>query len=152
MDSEEFIKNLINLFDTLAKKRKILFPVHPRTKKNFLDFGFNPESDGVLLTDPIGYVDFLALTKNAELIITDSGGIQEESTYLGVQCITVRDNTERPVTTAIGTNHLVGTNLKEVEKAAIEILNGNKKKGKIPELWDGKTAERIAKIIVDKIT
>ena len=152
VDSEEFIKNLINLFDTLAEKRKILFPVHPRTKKNFLDFGFNPESDGVLLTDPIGYVDFLALTKNAELIITDSGGIQEESTYLGVQCITVRDNTERPVTTAIGTNHLVGTNLKEVEKAAIEILNGNKKKGKIPELWDGKTAERIAKIIVDKIT
>jgi UDP-N-acetylglucosamine 2-epimerase (non-hydrolysing) len=152
VDSKEFIKNLIHLFDTLAEKRKIIFPVHPRTRKNFLDFGFNPESSGILLTDPIGYVDFLALTKNAELIITDSGGIQEESTYLGVQCITVRDNTERPVTTTIGTNHLVGTNLKAVEKTAIEILNGNKKEGKIPELWDGKTAERIAQIIVSKIT
>lgn len=152
VDSEDFIKNLMHLFDKLAEKRKIFFPVHPRTKKNFLDFGFNPQSNRVLLTDPVGYVDFLALTKNAELIITDSGGIQEESTYLGVQCITVRDNTERPVTTTVGTNHLVGTNLKKVEKAALEILNGNKKKGKIPELWDGKTAERIAEFIVDKIT
>ena len=147
VDSEKFIKNLILLFDRLAKKRKIIFPVHPRTKKNLHSFGFKSGNDRILLTDPIGYIDFLALTKNAELIITDSGGIQEESTYLGVQCITVRDNTERPVTTRIGTNHLAGTNLKKVEKTAIEILNGKKKKGKVPELWDGKTADRITRII-----
>ena len=151
VDSEEFIEDLINLFDKLAQKRKILFPVHPRTKKNFLDYGFNPGNKNVLLTDPIGYIDFLTLTKNAELIITDSGGIQEESTYLGVQCITVRNNTERPVTVNVGTNHLVGTDLKKVEKVAKKILDGVKKKGKIPKLWDGKTAERIAKIIVSKI-
>jgi UDP-N-acetylglucosamine 2-epimerase (non-hydrolysing) len=151
VDSEEFSKNLFHLFNTLSEKRKIIFPIHPRTKKNFLNFGFKADSENVLLTDPIGYIDFLSLTKNAELIITDSGGIQEESTYLGVQCITVRNNTERPVTVDVGTNHLVGTDLKEVEDVALGILNGNKKKGNIPELWDGKTAERVAEILVKKL-
>ncbi len=152
VDSEDFAKELLHLFNTISEKRKILFPVHPRTKKNFFNFGFKAENDRILLTDPIGYIDFLSLTKNAELIITDSGGIQEESTYLGVQCITVRDNTERPVTVSAGTNHLVGTDLKEVKNVALNILNGNKKKGKIPHLWDGKTAQRIAEILVKKIT
>ncbi|HSP87987.1 MAG TPA: UDP-N-acetylglucosamine 2-epimerase, partial [Ignavibacteriaceae bacterium] len=100
---------------------------------------------------PIGYIDFLSLTKNAELIITDSGGIQEESTYLGVQCITVRNNTERPVTVSAGTNQLLGRDLKKVGDVALSILNGNKKKGNIPELWDGKTAERIAEILIKKL-
>jgi UDP-N-acetylglucosamine 2-epimerase (non-hydrolysing) len=149
VDSEEFSKDLYKLFISLAKKRKIIFPVHPRTRKNFMSFGFQTEDKNIILTDPIGYIDFLALTKNAELIITDSGGIQEESTYLGVQCITVRENTERPVTVELGTNHLVGTDLQEVERVALDILNGNKKKGKIPELWDGKAAERIAKTLVE---
>ena len=117
-----------------------------------MSFGFKTENEKIILTDPIGYIDFLSLTKNAELIITDSGGIQEESTYLGVQCITVRENTERPVTVDVGTNQLIGTNLEEVEKAALKILNGEKKKGSIPELWDGRTAERIAKILVKKLS
>jgi len=151
VDSEEFAKELLHLFNVLSEKKKIIFPIHPRTKKNFLSFGFKAENDKILLTDPIGYIDFLSLTKNAELIITDSGGIQEESTYLGVQCITVRNNTERPVTVSVGTNQLVGRDLKKVEEVALNILNGNKKKGKIPELWDGKTAERIAEILVNKI-
>ena len=151
VDSEDFAKELLQLFNALSEKRKIIFPIHPRTKKNFLNFGFKPENDKILLTDPIGYIDFLSLTKNAELIITDSGGIQEESTYLGVQCITVRNNTERPVTVNVGTNHLAGRDLKKVEEVALNILSGNKKKGKIPELWDGKTAERIAEILVKKI-
>jgi UDP-N-acetylglucosamine 2-epimerase (non-hydrolysing) len=102
---------------------------------------------GILLLDPIGYLDFLALTRSAELVITDSGGIQEETTYLGVQCLTVRDNTERPVTVSVGTNQLIGTDLKKVEKAAEQVLSGNKKKGGMPELWDGRTAERIIEII-----
>jgi len=152
VDSEEFSKKLLKLFNTLSEKRKIIFPVHPRTKKNFMSFGFKTENEKIILTDPIGYIDFLSLTKNAELIITDSGGIQEESTYLGVQCITVRENTERPVTVDVGTNQLIGTNLEEVEKAALKILNGEKKKGSIPELWDGRTAERIAKILVKKLS
>jgi UDP-N-acetylglucosamine 2-epimerase (non-hydrolysing) len=149
VDSEKFSKDLFKLFTSLAAKRKIVFPIHPRTRKNFLNFGFQAEDKNIIITDPIGYIDFLALTKNAELIITDSGGIQEESTYLGVQCITVRNNTERPVTVELGTNHLVGTDLKQVEKVAFDILNGNKKKGKIPELWDGRAAERIAKTLVE---
>ena len=82
------------------------------------------------------------------MIITDSGGIQEESTFLGVQCITVRNNTERPITVDVGTNQLIGTDLIQVEKVAIDILNGNLKKGNIPELWDGKTAERITELLV----
>jgi UDP-N-acetylglucosamine 2-epimerase (non-hydrolysing) len=105
----------------------------------------------ILLLDPIGYIDFLALTRSAKLVITDSGGIQEESTYLGVQCITVRDNTERPVTVTEGTNQLIGTDLKKVEKAAGEVLEGKIKKGKIPELWDGRTAERIVKILAENL-
>ena len=149
VDSEKFSRNLFKLLVSLAKKRKIIFPVHPRTKKNFMSFGFQTEDKNIILTDPMGYIDFLTLTENAELVITDSGGIQEETTYLGIQCITIRNNTERPVTVDTGTNHLVGTNLAEVEKVAFDILNGKIKKGKIPKLWDGKAAERIAKTLVE---
>ena len=100
-------------------------------------------------SEPLGYIDFLALTNKAELIITDSGGIQEESTFLGVQCITVRNNTERPSTVEIGTNQLIGTDMEKVESAALDVLNGKKKTGRIPDLWDGNAAKRIVKILVD---
>ena len=149
VDSKDFLKDLIKLFNSIASKKKILFPVHPRTQKNLDEVGYGNNLDkNIILTEPIGYVDFLSLTKNAGLIITDSGGIQEESTFLGVQCITVRNNTERPITVDVGTNQLIGTDLIQVEKAAIDILNGNLKKGNIPELWDGKTAERITELLV----
>jgi UDP-N-acetylglucosamine 2-epimerase (non-hydrolysing) len=115
-------------------------------------FGLDGKLDkNIILTDPIGYIDFMALTKNSELIVTDSGGIQEESTYMGVQCITVRNNTERPSTVDVGTNQLIGTDLEKVEKAALEVLGGKVKKGQVPELWDGKAAERITEIISKKI-
>jgi UDP-N-acetylglucosamine 2-epimerase (non-hydrolysing) len=148
VDSKEFIANLIHLFNNIAVKRKIIFPVHPRTKKNLLAIGHGDKiNSNVILTDPIGYIDFLTLTKNAELIITDSGGIQEESTFLGVQCITVRNNTERPITVEVGTNQLIGTNLNLVEKSAIDIMQGKLKLGSIPPLWDGKSSERIIEIL-----
>ena len=105
-------------------------------------------STSIILTDPIGYIDFLTLTKNAELILTDSGGIQEESTFLRVQCITLRTTTERPVTVDIGTNSLLGNDLELAEKRALDILNGNIKIGTIPPLWDGSAAERILDIIL----
>lgn len=150
VDSNDFLKDLMQLFESVSSERQIIFPVHPRTKKNLLEAGYNNDhSKNIILTEPIGYIDFLSLTKNAELIITDSGGIQEESTYLGVQCLTVRNNTERPITVEIGTNQLIGTDLKNVEKAAKEILTGNIKKGNIPELWDGRAAERITDILVN---
>ena len=105
----------------------------------------------IISTDPLGYFDFLALMKNAELVITDSGGIQEETTCLGVQCLTVRENTERPITINIGTNQLVGTDISTIKSIADKVLGGKVKKGGIPKLWDGKTAERIVSILMEKL-
>ena len=126
-----------------------MFPMHPRTLKNIQKHNlWEKIHPNIIITNPLGYFDFLALMKNAELVITDSGGIQEETTFLGVQCLTVRDNTERPVTVDIGTNQLVGTDISAIISAALEVLNGKIKKGRIPKLWDGKTAERIVNIIM----
>jgi len=148
VDTKENLEGIINLLNELAKKKTIIFPIHPRTRSRIEEFGLSGIiSSNVVLSDPIGYIDFLALTKNAGLIVTDSGGIQEESTWLGVQCVTARDNTERPVTVDIGTNHLAGTNPDKILEISLSVLNGNRKEGRIPELWDGKTAERIMEII-----
>lgn len=151
VDEPEQFKKLIKMLNRISEERPVIFPIHPRTKKNLEIYHLNQTiSQSVNLLDPIGYIDFLTLTKNAELIITDSGGIQEESTYLGVQCITLRDTTERPITVEVGTNHLLGHDLDLAEHTALEILNGKKKEGNIPELWDGNAAERIVKILVDE--
>ena len=148
VDTRSSLTQLVDMLNRLRGKTRLVFPVHPRTRKNLEKFDLMSKLSGEILTlDPIGYIDFLALTRSANLLITDSGGIQEETTFLGVQCITVRKNTERPVTVSLGTNHLVGTDLDAVEKAALEVLDGNIKKGIIPEKWDGLTAERIADII-----
>jgi UDP-N-acetylglucosamine 2-epimerase (non-hydrolysing) len=150
VDSYSDIKSLGDLLNFLAEKRKIIFPIHPRTLKNIQTHElWDKMHPNVIITDPLGYFDFLALMKNAELVITDSGGIQEETTYLGVQCLTVRDNTERPITVDIGTNQLVGTDINAIKRAAFEVMNGKIKKGRIPRLWDGKTAERIVNIIME---
>jgi len=152
VDSKEQLTKLIGMLERLSEKRKVIFPIHPRTRKNLSDYNLlNDNNDNLILTDPIGYIDFLTLTKNAELILTDSGGIQEESTYLGVQCITLRTSTERPITVEVGTNQLLGNDLNKAEQTALDILSGKKKEGKIPELWDGKAAERIAAILAEKI-
>ena len=148
VDTRSSLTQLVDMLNRLTGKTKLVFPVHPRTRKNLEEFDLMSKlSEEILTLDPIGYIDFLALTRSANLLITDSGGIQEETTFLGVQCITVRNNTERPVTVSLGTNHLVGTDLDAVEKAALEVLDGNIKKGIIPEKWDGLTAERIVDII-----
>jgi UDP-N-acetylglucosamine 2-epimerase (non-hydrolysing) len=153
VDTKENLNKLIIFLNNLGKTRKVVFPIHPRTKKNINEFGLSGKFiSNVLTTDPIGYIDFLALSKNAELVITDSGGIQEETTFMGVQCLTVRNNTERPVTVTLGTNQQIGTDLSEVEKAATAVLSGNIKNGSIPELWDGRTAERIVNILTNNLT
>jgi UDP-N-acetylglucosamine 2-epimerase (non-hydrolysing) len=145
-------EKLVNLLNTVALLRKVVFPLHPRTKKNWEDFNlFSKLSKNIIITEPIGYLDFLTLIKNSLLILTDSGGIQEESTFLGVQCITLRTSTERPVTVTIGTNQLLGSDLQLAERTAIEIINGKIKIGKVPKLWDGQSSQRIAKIIVEKL-
>jgi UDP-N-acetylglucosamine 2-epimerase (non-hydrolysing) len=148
VDTRSLLTQLVDMLNRLTGKTRLVFPVHPRTRKNLEEFDLMSNlSDEILTLEPIGYIDFLALTKSANLLITDSGGIQEETTFLGVQCITVRNNTERPVTVTIGTNQLIGTELDDVEKAAIEVLDGNIKIGQIPDKWDGQTAERIVDII-----
>lgn len=152
VDKKDQLIKLIDLLNTMAEKRKVLFPIHPRTKNNLASFNLLDKiNPNLILTDPIGYLDFLALTSNAELILTDSGGIQEESTYLGIQCITLRTSTERPITVEVGTNQLLGTDLDKAKIAALEVLDGKIKEGKIPELWDGKAAERITQVIYEKL-
>ncbi|MEI6764181.1 MAG: UDP-N-acetylglucosamine 2-epimerase (non-hydrolyzing) [Bacteroidota bacterium] len=148
VDSREDLNHLVEFLNEISKQKKVVFPVHPRTRHNIEKFGLmqlmSPE---IIISNPLGYFDFMALVKDSCLVITDSGGIQEESTFLGVQCITVRDNTERPVTVTVGTNHLAGTNLANVLNIALQILSGNEVKGRIPQLWDGHTAERIMTVI-----
>ena len=152
VDSGSDIKSLVELLNLLSERRKLIFPVHPRTMQKLQGNGLvDKMNPNIIITNPIGYIDFLSLMKNAELVITDSGGIQEETTYLGVQCLTVRENTERPITINIGTNQLVGTDIPNIKSAADEVLDGKVKKGGIPKLWDGKTAERIVSILMDKL-
>jgi UDP-N-acetylglucosamine 2-epimerase (non-hydrolysing) len=149
VDGKEQLERLIKLLNRIGEERTIIFPIHPRTKKNLEIHALNHAiSQSVKLIDPLGYIDFLTLTKNVELVITDSGGIQEETTYLGVPCITLRDSTERPITVEVGTNQLLGNDLKNAESAALDVLNGKIKKGSIPELWDGNAAERIVGILL----
>lgn len=152
VDQPESLAGILQLLSKYAKGRKIIFPVHPRTRSNIKNFGLEKElAPEVILTEPIGYIDFLCLVKNAGLILTDSGGIQEESTWLGVQCITIRDNTERPVTVSIGTNHLAGTDIANVDRQVAAVLGGQVKKGSIPPLWDGRAAERICRTLVQAV-
>ena len=152
VDSAEGLGGIINLLNAVAAYRPVLFPIHPRTKTNLKAFGLDDAvSKNVKLVDPIGYLDFLALLSNSSLIITDSGGIQEETTYLGIQCITMRENTERPVTIEQGTNHLLGTDLDGALTTAQQILQGENKSGAIPELWDGKASERICTTLVQHL-
>jgi len=153
VDHPDSLAGILRLLGKYAKGRKVVFPVHPRTRSNIKNFGLEKEVvPELILTEPIGYIDFLSLVKNAGLIITDSGGIQEESTYLGVQCITLRDNTERPITVSHGTNHLAGTDISKVDRLVAEVLSGKVKKGSIPPLWDGKAAERICRQLVKAVT
>jgi UDP-N-acetylglucosamine 2-epimerase (non-hydrolysing) len=128
--------------------------MHPRTKKMIDTFNLQnyiSRTENMIITDPIGYLDFMQLMQNAMLLLTDSGGIQEETTYLGIPCITIRENTERPITIELGTNVLVGPNAERIIEETNKILSGNAKKGQVPELWDGKAAQRIVKILVDRL-
>ena len=150
VDEYEGLKMLLTSLEKIGRKIKIIFPMHPRTRKNIYELGLssilNTSSD-ILFTEPLGYLDFLKLEMNAKFILTDSGGIQEESTYFGVPCLTLRENTERPITVTEGTNHLVDLNVESIVNSAREIIEGNVKKGKIPKYWDGKTANRIVKVL-----
>ena len=149
VDEPASLRKLIEALAKISSRIAVVFPVHPRTRQRIKDVAMNlPASDKLLLLEPKPYIDFLALQRRATAVITDSGGIQEETTYLGIPCITVRENTERPVTVGEGTNVLVGRDLERLRSELEKILDGKRKPHRIPALWDGKASERIAKIIV----
>ena len=146
VDSPEGQVKIMRLFAELSKKYTIVFPIHPRTRKNFEAADKVAqwlENGNLHLLDPLGYFDFQSLVKHAELILTDSGGIQEESTYRQVPCLTLRENTERPITVDLGTNTLVPFDEALILSLIDQVHEGTYKKGEIPPLWDGKATERI---------
>ena len=150
VDSRENFKKMLNIIDYAQKKLPVVFPMHPRTLKQLDLLGLKGRFDKlkrVVVTDPLGYNDFIKLVAGARFILTDSGGIQEEATVLKVPCITLRENTERPVTAEIGTNIIAGTNLENIKKSINNVLRGRVQKGKIPKYWDGRAAERVVKIL-----
>lgn len=148
VDDVKKLRLIVNSLLDISKNIPIFFSVHPRTKERLMSILKNKKSSIVLL-DPLGYIEFLNLVKNSKMVITDSGGIQEETTFLGIPCLTLRANTERPVTVELGTNTLVGDDFDLLKKNVLDILNGKYKKGKIPKLWDGSASKRIADILID---
>jgi UDP-N-acetylglucosamine 2-epimerase (non-hydrolysing) len=147
VDDREKLRGLLRALDELARDIAVIFPIHPRTRRNAEEAGLDAELGRLVVTEPLGYLEFLNLMNNAQLVITDSGGVQEETTVLGVPCLTVRENTERPATVEFGTNRLVGADPRALLPAAREILGGRRPAGRLPELWDGRAAERIVAVV-----
>lgn len=147
VDQPEMLSALMLALDEIGKEIPILFPVHPRTHQRIDSLHMRLSNSRIQFMEPLGYLEFLALQRHAKFVITDSGGVQEETTFLGIPCLTVRENTERPVTLTIGTNTLVGRDMQMLCSEARCILTKDVKKGAVPPLWDGKAAQRIARII-----
>jgi len=152
VDDYNSLVKLHNFLNELAQLKTVVFPIHPRTKSNLESHNLLKSlSKNVVLSEPIGYIDFITLEKEALLVITDSGGVQVETTALHIPCLTLRNNTEIPATFEIGTNILVGTNFINVIQETKNILSDNYKKGSLPIFWDGNTATRIANILSEKL-
>ncbi len=159
VDTKPVLERLAGAIWNIAQDIPVFFPCHPRTRQNISEFGLEdkfsfavpdngePVKNGIYILDPLGYNEFLYLWKDAALVLTDSGGLQEETTALQIPCITMRENTERPVTVSAGTNEIAGTDPAKIEELAKKALTGNWKKGTIPPLWDGQASERIAAVL-----
>lgn len=149
------LERILRALEKIQHTIPLIFPIHPRTRNRLGEFGFNSRvaaMPNLHLLDPLGYLDFLKLTADAKLVLTDSGGIQEETTILGVPCLTLRENTERPITVHQGTNTLVGTATEHILQESRKVLNGQKKHFAMPPLWDGKAAGRIVEILKKRIS
>ncbi len=149
VDEPGHLFRIMKKLGEFSKKIKVVFPVHPRTRQRLMDLSFNPEKyHDLLLIEPVGYIDSLWLASNARAVLTDSGGLQEETTFFGTPCLTLRPNTERPVTITQGTNKL--TDLERLDKDLENILGGKHKRGSIPKFWDGRTSERIIRHLISE--
>lgn len=145
VDDEAFLRDIIHVLQDVSKDLKVLFPVHPRTRQRIHAIGLDTRgNNGLCFMEPLSYLQFLALQTKAEVVITDSGGIQEETTYLGIPCLTLRDNTERPITTEIGTNILLGRDAMRLREELGKINSGIRKSSRVPPFWDGHASDRIA--------
>lgn len=147
VDRPELLRALVEVLERIGRELPVLFAVHPRTRQRMAEFGLAAPAETVRLLDPLGYLEFLALQQHAAAVVTDSGGIQEETTFLQVPCLTVRENTERPITLTTGTNRLVGTDPRRLYREVRAILAGEVRRGRVPPLWDGRAGERIAAIL-----
>jgi UDP-N-acetylglucosamine 2-epimerase (non-hydrolysing) len=150
VDDVETLLRIMSAIEKIQRHMPVVFPVHPRTRKNLMSGGVRSKvesSKSLIVLEPLGYIDFLRLLISSRLILTDSGGIQEESTVLGVPCLTLRENTERPVTVSFGTNTIVGTDPEKIVHEAEETIAGRGKEGRVPPLWDGRASSRIASVI-----
>ena len=153
VDVPEVLNGILDALAEIQARLLIIFSVHPRTMKRIQEFGFEERlaaMPDLQVTEPLGYLEFLNLMANARLVLTDSGGIQEETTILGVPCLTLRKNTERPVTVTEGTNTIVGCNPTRIVTEALAILDGKSKAGQVPELWDGQAARRIVTVLLNE--
>jgi len=148
VDDPAALGGILSALGDVAQELPIIFPAHPRTRARMREFGIAAPPN-VRLLEPMGYVDFLRLWSNARLVLTDSGGLQEETTALGVPCLTLRENTERPITVEQGTNQIVGSDPGRIKNAVRSILRGEQTRGaRVPELWDGRAAERIVEALI----
>jgi UDP-N-acetylglucosamine 2-epimerase (non-hydrolysing) len=145
VDDPDSLARLMAALETIATRVPVIFPVHPRTRASLERFGIPHQR--TTLIEPLTYVPFLGLQRHASAVITDSGGVQEETTYLGVPCLTMRDSTERPVTVTEGTNQVLGHDTVRMQREVLAILDGHRKPGRVPEFWDGRAAERIAEVL-----
>jgi UDP-N-acetylglucosamine 2-epimerase (non-hydrolysing) len=153
VDDPQVFERLLDAVTQIQQKIPILFPAHPRTVRRIDEFRFAERlriARNLRVIDPLGYLEFLDMMMHAKLVLTDSGGIQEETTILGIPCLTIRENTERPVTITQGTNVLVGTNPERIVRQAQHVLERGSGTASVPELWDGHAAERIVQVLQAK--
>ena len=149
VDDEATLERILDALSDVAAQIPVIFPVHPHTRARMKDHQL--QFAGLLLTGPLTYLQFLGLQRHATVVVTDSGGVQEETTYLGVPCLTVRENTDRPVTVRLGTNTVVGSDPARLSGLVSDVLGGRGKRGTIPPMWDGKAGERIAECLVGRL-
>ncbi|HLG15344.1 MAG TPA: UDP-N-acetylglucosamine 2-epimerase (non-hydrolyzing) [Blastocatellia bacterium] len=152
VDDRQTFEGVIGALEAVTERAPLIFPVHPRTRRRIEEFGLDERlarMPNLILTEPLGYLDFLQLYSNSRLVLTDSGGIQEETTVLGIPCLTLRHNTERPITVTEGTNVVVGNDPEAIRREAMAALDGPARARRVPELWDGKTAPRIVDAVLE---